>query len=144
MKVFLAHSKGTTDLEIQHLTGAIVRWYAKRGEEVEVIPGVDDFNTNIASDGTFDAWAKAVPHRRDTFTGLRLYGAAIVPGREMGKATALIAQECLARGTPVLSLEWTGQEDDNGNSVAELFPAAAVLEVDARDYFRGWALSLTF
>lgn len=132
MKVFLAHSKGTTDLEIQFWSTAIVRWYAERGEAVEVVPGVDDFNSNISSDGTFDAWAKAVPYRHDTFTGLRLYGTVIVPQREVGKATAIIAQEAINAGLDVFI------GDIMPDDTVEFEPASGVKEVDPRDYFRGW------
>ena len=38
MKVFLAHSKGTTDLQIQFWRTAITRWFGQRGEVVEVVP----------------------------------------------------------------------------------------------------------
>jgi hypothetical protein len=134
MKVFLAHSKGTTDLEIQSWSTAVQRWFERKGEIVEVVPGVDDFNANIASDGTFDAWARAVPHRRDTFTGLRLYGAVVALSREVGKATGIIAQEALKAGTHVYAADWTGTDD------VDLSPVAFAEETDPQDYFRGWEL----
>jgi len=135
MRVFLAHSKGTTDLEIQRLSEELKLYFSAMGKDVEVVAGVDDFNLNIGSDGTFDAWARNVPVRMDTFTGQRVYSVFAVPGREMGKATALIIQKALEAGAEVYSVEWVGDD-------IELHYADAVVEVDARDFFRGWLLSV--
>ena len=134
MRVFLAHSKGTTDLEIQSWSTAVQKAFEQRGEVVEVVPGVDDFNANIASDGTFDAWARAVPHRRDTFTGLRLYGAIVVLALEVGKATGIIAQEALKAGTRVYFAEWIGTDE------VELTDVVGAEETNSQDFFRGWQL----
>ena len=135
MRVFLAHSKGTTDIVIQRWAEGVKAWFKARGEEVEVVAGVDDFNQNIGNDGTFDAWARGIARRVDTFTGLRVYGAVVVPGREMGKATGLIVQGAFEMRLYVFSLEDVGDQ-------IELYDASGVTEVDPNDFFRGWVLSV--
>ena len=130
MKIFLAHSKAATDEQIEAWKKAIIANLP--GEEVEVIPGRDDFNANIASDGTFDAWARGVTDRRDNFTGERVYGAVFVPGYTVGKATALIVGSALHHGVPVVVIDTT----DCGST--EFRRGTQLVVEDADDYVNGW------
>ena len=134
MKVFLAHAKGATDNQIGEWITDIKRWLQRDDIDGQVVPGVQDFHDNIGSDGTFDAWARNVPTRRDTFTGAKLYSAICVPSRTVGKATALIVEKALKIGTPVFVFDYVEKE-------AVFFQVREVVTDDERNYIAGWSLA---
>ena len=133
MKVFLAHAKGATDNQIVEWINDIVRWMKRDDIDAHVVPGVQDFNENIASDGNFDAWSRNVPTRRDTFTGAKLYSAICVPTRTVGKATANIIEKALAIDTPVFVFDYVEKE-------AVFFQVRDIETLDSRNFIAGWQL----
>lgn len=120
MKVFLAHPKNADDLQLASWSETASRHLAG-----DIVFGRDDFNAQIAIDGTFDCWAKGVPSRRDSYTQMPVYGAIVSPVEQVGKATALIVEEALRLGTPVYLLEpWRR--------------ATGLQQIDAESYVGGW------
>jgi len=129
MKVFLAHKKGATDEQIVEWKRLITK---ELGDEVTVVSGSDDFNQNIASDGSFDAWARGVIDRKDNFTGERIYGAVIVPSYVVGKATAIILRAAFHHSVPVVVLD----ETDCGST--EFRRGTQLVVEDPENYVSGW------
>lgn len=132
MKIFLAHNKAATDEQIAAWTDAIVKNLS--GEDITVVTGRDDFQQNIAGDGTFDAWARGVITRKDNFTGSPVYGAVFVPGYTVGKATAMIVSSALHHKVPVVVIDTL----DCGS--VEFHRATQLVVEDADDYTSGWWL----
>ena len=133
MRIFLAHKKGVEDAEIErHRTAVIEALKADGVDDVQVVTGLEDFNANIASDGSFDAWARGVIDRRDTFTGKRIYDAVFSIGYTLGKATSTIIGAAFHAGVPVVVSEAL-----DGGSI-EFRGGTQLVVDDADDYVSGW------
>lgn len=124
MKVFLAHPKNADDLQLAD-------WEHEVGRHIsgDVVFGRDDFAAQIAIDGTFDAWARGVASRRDSYTQEPVYGAIVSPVDQVGKATAQIVVEALRLGTPVYLMER-----------GEVRRVSDVAQLDGENYAGGWRL----
>ncbi len=131
MRAFLAHPKGWNDGQIEASSNALKQSLeARTGQTWSVVPGRDDYNDNIYSDGNFNSWIQSVPRRIDSFTRDRLYAAIVVPTERMGKATAGIMTEASKVGMAVIH-----QAADHS-----LYQVDDLIEDDGDDYQNGWFL----
>ena len=133
MRIFLSHKKGVEEPEIEAHRQAILSNLRGDGEaDVEIVTGMEDFQRNIASDGSFGAWAANVVSRRDNFTGRRYYDAVFSVGYSLGKATAQIVGAAFDAGIPVV----VSEKLDCGSF--EFRRGAQLVVEDAEDYANGW------
>ncbi len=136
MRVFFGHPKAWDDELINEAVSEIASsMTADLGEAVEVIPGRDDFQKNIANEGNFNGWCRSITRRGDYTTGQKFYNIIIVPKNDgIGKATAQIAEDAIRAGMPVLEVEFT----DDGGIVARA--VARVEAEDTENFIAGWRL----
>jgi hypothetical protein len=136
MRVFFGHPKAWDDELINEAVSEIASsMTADLGEPVEVIPGRDDFQKNIANEGNFNGWCRSITRRGDYATGQKFYNIIIVPKSDgIGKATAQIAEDAIRAGMPVLEVEFT----DDGGIVARA--VARVEAEDTENFIAGWRL----
>ena len=136
MRVFFGHPKTWDDDLINE---AVVELTAdmKAGleQDIVVVSGRDDFQLNIASEGNFNGWCRSIARRTDQY-GKRWYDVIAIPKAPegIGKATAMIAQDALRVGLPVVQVEWLAEGGIGVESVV------AVDEEDTENYFAGWRL----
>ena len=142
LRVFYAHPKSMSDDNIDVNAGEIrVRMrdfdrFSAGYDSVDIVPGRDDFNKYSMSAGSFTAWAREVPQRRDMSTGGRYYGAFVSTNAYVGRATADILSGALNVGTPVYYFE----PDPDAAGFIKIHTVRAVVVVDADDYLKGWCL----
>ena len=61
MRIFLSHKKGVEESVLTGWKDRIANKLLQEGmEDVEVVTGLEDFQANIANDGSFGAWAANV------------------------------------------------------------------------------------
>jgi hypothetical protein len=136
MRVFFGHPKAWDD---ELINEAVKELAADMGaglaKEVVVVPGRDDFHANIASEGNFNGWCRSITRRTDQ-RGQRFYDVVAIPktAEGIGKATAMIAQDALRAGLPVVRVEWL----ETGGIEAR--PVVSVEEEDSENYIAGWYL----
>lgn len=139
MRVFFGHPKSWDDELIDEAMRELAE-DMKSGleKDVVVVSGRDDFQANIASEGNFNGWCRSITRRTDQY-GARWYDVIAVPksGEGIGKATALIAQDAIRIGLPVVEVEWL----EHGGIEAR--PVVRVDEADRENYFTGWRLVTT-
>ena len=129
MRAFLAHPKAWNDGQIESVSAALkAAMEAKTGQQWAVVPGRDDYSDNIYSDGSFSAWAQAVPRRIDSFTRDRFYTVIVLPTDRMGKGTAAILEAADQVGTPAIYMA----PDHTLYQIDEL------VTEDEQDYQNGW------
>ena len=136
MRVFFGHPKSWDDELINEAVTELTADMAKGLEKaVVVVPGRDDFNQNIASEGNFNGWCRSIARRTDQY-GRRVYDVVAVPKSPegVGKATAAIVQDALRVNLPVVQVEWL---EEGG---IEARPVVSVDAVDTENYFTGWQL----
>ena len=134
MRVFLAHPKRWEDQHINEWRDALAAMLKADDIDAEVVPGRDDFNLYMASEGTFSAWAKSVVERQDLVTRERVYGAIVATTKGIGKATADIIGAAISAGVPVLLMEPVGSNQFQLGKVTQL------VVVNERDFINGWRL----
>lgn len=136
MRVFFAHAKSMEDGQIDQWSKDIKDILSQdAGVTVEIIPGRDDYQRYAAGAGSFSAWAREVPTRRDMATGNRYYDGFVSPTFYVGRATAEILSGAMAIGTPVLVFEF-----DDEKKAYEPHRVNQVVVVDSEDYLKGWYL----
>ena len=129
MRAFLAHPKAWNDGQIESVSAALkAAMEAKTGQSWVVVPGRDDYSDNIYSDGSFGAWAQAVPRRIDSFTRDRFYNVIVLPTDRMGKGTAAILEAAEQVGAPAIYMA----PDHTLYQIEEL------VTEDEQDYQNGW------
>lgn len=143
LRVFYAHPKGMSDEEID-VFGSEIRVRIRDSEllpagydNVDVTPGRDDFRQYSMSAGSFTAWAREVPQRRDMSTGTRYYGAFVSTNAYVGRATADILSVALSVRTPVYYFE---PDPDAQWAFRRIHDVRGIVVVDAEDYLKGWCL----
>jgi hypothetical protein len=132
VNIFLAHKKGVDEIGVEKFRKAVIDNLASDGIAATVVTGMEDFTANIASDGSFDAWARGVVSRHDTFTGKRVYDAVFSVGYSLGKATAQIVGAALNDGIPVVVC------DELECGTIEFRRGTQLVVEDADDYANGW------
>lgn len=137
MRVFLAHAKADSDERIAEWQTAIKGLFAAQffeagiTEDVEVIPGRDDFNDNVVRAGGWRGWPDDVTRRLDYETQQPYYEAIVVPSKTYGKGTAAILEGAFGRGRFVYFYD--GEK-------SELQEASGQECLDSKDYWNGWKL----
>lgn len=135
MRVFFAHPKSMSDEDIDWWARQIVQMLSDGTEIIEVTPGRDDYQRYAMGAGSFSAWAREVPVRKDMGTGKTYYDAFVSVNAYIGRATADILKGALNAGTPVIYLE---QDADKGS--IEPHRVTQVVVDDPDDYLKGWYL----
>jgi hypothetical protein len=133
MRVFFGHPKAWDDelinMAAQELAASMT---AELGKPVIVVPGRDDFQQNIASEGNFNGWCRSITRRTDQY-GKRVYFMVVIPkGDGIGKATAQIATDALKAQIPVAEAEW----NDDGSITARR--VVRIEDEDSENYISGW------
>ena len=136
MRVFFAHAKSMQDDEIDRWSTDIKRILSEdAGVPVEIVPGRDDYQRYAMGAGSFGAWAREVPIRKDMATGKAYYDGFVSPTFYVGRATSEILSGALSAGTPVLVFEFV--EDTQTYQPQRV---NQVVVVDPDDYLKGWCL----
>ena len=107
IRVFLAHSKGSTVAEIERLAGHLSRAlevYAQ-GQPFEIVTGRDYFEERFKECGSWDAWAAEVATGVDYVTRKPLFDAIAVPLLRVGAGTARIVRAALDADRLVLRFD---------------------------------------
>ena len=107
IRVFLAHSKGSTVAEIERLAGRLSRAlevYAQ-GQPFEIVTGRDYFEERFKECGSWDAWAAEVATGVDYVTRKPLFDAIAVPSLRVGAGTARIVRAALDADRLVLRFD---------------------------------------
>lgn len=128
MKVLLAHGMHDSETQIEDWKQIIESIFRSDDLPCEVVLGREDHKENFASSGGWGGWTFDVVMRKDYMTQDYHYGAIIVPGEFIGKATAQIVQHALDHSRPVLLL-WQDRE---------LVPVQAIDRIDDQDFKQGW------
>lgn len=134
-RVFFAHPKGWDDERINDFAQAIHDSIAhETSHDVLVVPGRDDFQQNIASEGNYNGWCRSIVRRTDQ-RGERFYGVIAVPKSPdgIGKATAAIIEDAIAHELPVVEVSIV----DGDMSLAAV---TGIETVDDDNYVSGWRL----
>lgn len=135
MRIFFAHPKSMDDAEIDSWGREIKKLFVDAEDlDTRVVPGRDDFQQYAVGAGSFTAWAREVPTRRDMGTGRPYYSAFVSVNAYVGRATADILRGALNTGTPVIYLE---KKEDGA---VEPHRVNQVVVVDPEDYLKGWCL----
>jgi hypothetical protein len=135
-RIFFAHPKAWDDERINDFAKAVHDSIeAETSHDVLVIPGRDDFNENIASEGNYNGWCRSITRRTDS-RGDRFYGVIVVPKAPegIGKATAAIIKDALDLRVPVVEAELV----DGSLNIAAV---VGIETVDDEDYISGWKLT---
>jgi hypothetical protein len=135
MRIFFAHPKDMEDSDIDWWSKEIARMLADGTEIIEVTSGRDDFQRYAMGAGSFTAWAREVPTRKDMATGKPYYDGFVAVNAYVGRATADILRVAINVGTPVIYLE---QDEDKGS--IEPKRVLQVVVDDQDDYRKGWYL----
>jgi len=107
IRVFLAHSKGSTVAEIERLAVTLTRAlevYAQ-GQPFEIVTGRDYFEERFKECGSWDAWAAEVATGVDYVTRKPLFDAIAVPLLRVGAGTARIVRAALDADRLVLRFD---------------------------------------
>lgn len=108
MRYFLAHPKDWSDDVIDAAVRDLKTALEAGGKtDVEVVAGRDDFKARIRAAGSWKQWAESVTERQ---MGGPRYGAVIVVGLGVGRATAQIITAALRRGNQV---GWWSEETEH-------------------------------
>ena len=135
-RIFFAHPKGWDDERINDFAKAIhVSVENETSHDVLVVPGRDDFNANIASEGNYNGWCRSITRRTDS-RGDRFYGVIVVPKavEGIGKATAAIIKDALEQRVPVV-------EADVVDGEMCIAAVTGIETVDDENYVTGWKLT---
>jgi hypothetical protein len=135
MKVFFAHPKSMDDAEIDFWVRQITLMLADGTDTPVVVTGRDDFQQYAMGAGSFTAWAREVPVRKDMSTGKPVYDAFVSVNAYVGRATADILRGAINVGTPVIYLE-----QDEDKQAIEPKRVQQVVVDDPEDYLKGWYL----
>jgi len=135
MRIFFAHPKDMEDGDIDWWLKTIEQMLSDEGDRVAVTSGRDDFQRYAMGAGSFTAWAREVPTRKDMSTGKPYYDAFVAVNAYVGRATADILRVAINVGTPVIYLE---QDEDKGS--IEPKRVLQVVVDDQDDYRKGWYL----
>lgn len=134
-RVFLAHPKSMEEETLTDWSSFLREQFREEYPDLQITLGRDDYNRYAPGAGSFSAWARDVPRRKDVQTGKTYYTALFVPDRYVGKATAEMVMVALNTALPVL----VGQTLDDGR----IMHIATRLEVvDANDYIKGWCVEV--
>ncbi len=127
-RCFLAHAKSDSDNQIDEWIDIIqVNLDALRlAKPSRVIAGRDDYAERFQSMGSWPSWQRsvAVGCRMD---GSPQFHSIIVLSNRIGKATAQMASDAIARNKPVIL--WTGSGFKR---------VTAIRERDKKDWQTGW------
>lgn len=135
-RIFFAHPKNWDDERINDFAKAIHDSIQhETTHDVLVVPGRDDFNQNIASEGNYSGWCRSIIRRTDQ-RGERFYGVIVVPKvvDGIGKATAAIVADALDHRVPVV-------EADVVDGEMCIAAVTGIEAVDDENYVSGWKLT---
>jgi hypothetical protein len=128
-RAFFANRRDVPD---EAVARAVADVQSRLGPGYVVVSGKQDFESNFARCGGWTEWARDVATGTDYLTREPRYHLAIVPDRNVGRATAQIVEEMLRAGKRVLYWPEDGQ------------PARvrAVHQLDDENWRSGWSLEL--
>lgn len=135
-RLFLAHPKAMEEDDLNEWVRFIGEYFRESYPDLKVVLGRDDYNLYALGAGSFSAWARDVPTRKDTMTGKTHYAGLFVPDRYVGKATAEMVAVALATKLPVI----VARTLDDGQITVQ--QATRLEVVDAQDYLKGWCVEV--
>jgi hypothetical protein len=103
--VFIAHPKAMPDAELAALKADVEGILRESKADATVTLGRDDFDVHFARCGSWNGWALDVSSGIHPVTREPRYTHFVVPGTRVGKATASILLDALARGKKVIVYE---------------------------------------
>jgi hypothetical protein len=135
-RLFLAHPKAMEEDALTEWTQVLREHFREEYPGLEITLGRDDYNRYALGAGSFSAWARDVPTRKDVMSGKTHYDGLFVPDRYVGKATAEMVGTALNTKLPVL----VGRRLDDGQ--VNIQRATRLEVVDAQDYLKGWCVEV--